>query len=63
METTTEANKKEIIQLILADMRNRKLLIGLEHAGLISEDFDTGLCYIILGKMGFDDRTDEPVYI
>ena len=63
MENTTHINKKEIIELLLADMRSRKLLIGLEKAGLSSEDFYTGLCYIILGKMGFDGKQDEAIYV
>ncbi len=60
---TVPFNKKELIELLLADMRSRKLLMGLEKAGLSSEDFYTGLCYIILGKMGFDGRKDEAIYI
>jgi len=62
METTTHINKKEIIQLLIADMRNRKLLIGLEKAGLTTEYFYTSLCYIILDKMGFDGKRDEVIY-
>lgn len=63
METTIHFNKRELIQLLVADMRNRKLLLGLEKAGLHAEGFDTCLCYIILGKIGFDAQKDEAIYI
>ncbi|WP_018343408.1 hypothetical protein [Cytophaga aurantiaca] len=47
METN---NKNEIITLILADMRSRKLLIGLEATGLCTDDFNTDLSELIFSK-------------
>lgn len=43
-------NKKEIITLILADMRSRKLIIGLEATGLCTDDFNTDLSELIFSK-------------
>ena len=43
-------NKKEIITLILADMRSRKLIIGLEESGLCTDDFNTDLSELIFSK-------------
>jgi len=52
METNNQsANKNEIITLILADMRNRKLLMGLEATGLSTDDFNTNLCDLIFSKI------------
>ena len=52
METHNhQTNKNEIITLILADMRNRKLLMGLEATGLSTDDFNTNLLDLIFSKM------------
>lgn len=52
METHShQTNKNEIITLILADMRNRKLLMGLEATGLSTDDFNTNLLDLIFSKM------------
>jgi hypothetical protein len=56
---TMMINRKEILTLLLADMRNRKLILGLEAAGLNPADFYTGLTDLILQKMGFDPNRDE----
>ncbi len=58
MENTTQ-NKQEIITLIGIDMRNRKLVMGLEQAGLHAENFYSDLTEIILRKMGFDETSDD----
>jgi len=58
METTMIA-RKEILLLLLADMRNRKLLSGLQAAGLDPEDFYTDLSDLILRKMGFEQYHQE----
>lgn len=44
--------KDEVIRLLLADMRNRKLLMGLESAGLSTDEFNTDLSELIFTKMG-----------
>jgi hypothetical protein len=44
--------KSELIKLILADMRNRKLIMGLDAIGLSSDDFNTNLSELIFEKMG-----------
>ena len=46
------AIKDEVITLILADMRNRKLIMGLELAGLSTDDYNTNLSELIFSKMG-----------
>lgn len=52
METNNHSHSKnEIITLILADLRNRKLLMGLEAAGLSTDDFHTNLSELIFSKM------------
>ena len=58
METNTKLQQQEIISLLLADMRNRKLIIGLERIGLRSDDFYTDLSECILRRMGFPAMTD-----
>ena len=63
METIQHTNKQEILALILADMRNRKLIMGLEATGLRSEDFYTDLADLILSKTGFPDTSDEELFI
>ena len=50
MEPTT-INRNEIITLILADMRSRKLIMGLEAVGLATDDFNTNLAELIFSKM------------
>lgn len=44
-----------IIALIKAEMKNRKLLLGLDNAGVQTEDFHTDLGLIILKLIGFRD--------
>jgi hypothetical protein len=58
MQTTTP-NKTELITLISADMRNRKLILGLEQAGLRAEEYYCDLTEFILGKAGFESVADE----
>jgi len=53
METNIEPNtKKEVITLILADMRNRKLVMGLDAVGLSTDEFNSNLTELIFEKMG-----------
>jgi hypothetical protein len=48
METNnTNAVKAEIITLLLADMRSRRLLMGLESTGLATDDFNSNLADLI----------------
>lgn len=56
---TAEQKKREIISLIVVDMRNRKLIIGLEQAGLNAERFYSELTEIILHRMGFEEISDD----
>ena len=56
---TTTTNKAEILTLIAADMRNRKLIMGLEQAGLGAEAYYCDLTELILTKIGFGTVTDE----
>jgi len=53
--------KELILTLIKADMRNVKLIQGLEHAGALVEHFYSDLSVVILKLIGFEDaeRTDE----
>jgi hypothetical protein len=56
MEINNQSNKSEIITLLLADMRNRKLIMGLEATGLATDDFNTNLSYLIFSKMEIDKQ-------
>jgi len=58
MEITT-INRKEIIILLLADMRNSRLIMGLRSVGLDTDNFYTNLTDLILQKMGFNNYTDK----
>ena len=52
METNnTNAVKAEIITLLLADMRSRRLLMGLESTGLATDDFNSNLASLIFTKL------------
>lgn len=53
--------KEFILSLIKADMRNIKLISGLDKAGALVEHFYTDLSMVILKLIGFEDaeRTDE----
>lgn len=63
METNNyPSNKEEIIQLILADMRNRKLLMGLESAGLPTDDFTTNLSELIFSKIGIPEQHETHIF-
>jgi len=62
METTTDSNKNDILILIIADLRNRKLIMGLEAAGLYSDNFYTSLADVIFAKIGFPDVQDEELF-
>ena len=50
--------KEEVIRLILADMRNRKLIMGLDAAGLSTDEFDTDLSELIFTKMGISEKDE-----
>ena len=58
---TSDLSQKELILfLIKADMKNQKLIKGLDNAGALVEDFYTDLGTIILKLVGFEnsDRDD-----
>ena len=53
MENNNRQNiKNEVITLILADMRNRKLVMGLDAVGLSTDEFNTNLSELIFEKIG-----------
>lgn len=52
-------NRTEILILLLADMRNRRLMLGLQQAGLHPDDFYSGLMDLILQKAGFENYYNE----
>ena len=56
--TNQPTTKEEVIRLILADMRNRKLVMGLEAAGLATDEFDTDLSELIFAKMGIAEKNE-----
>lgn len=56
--TNQSAIKEEVIRLMLADMRNRKLVMGLEAAGLSTDEFDTDLSELIFEKMGISGKNE-----
>jgi hypothetical protein len=55
---TMNVNRKEVIILLLADMRNSRLILGLQAVGLNTDNFYTNLTDLILQKMGFEDVAD-----
>jgi hypothetical protein len=56
MEKGRSNIKHEILTLILADMRNRKLLMGLDATGLSTDEFNTNLSELIFIKMGIEKQ-------
>lgn len=55
--------KELILSLIKADMRNNKLITGLDNAGALVEDFYTDLGTVILKLVGFGDaERDDDLY-
>ena len=60
MEPTT-INRNEIITLILADMRNRKLIMGLEALGLSTTDFNSNLAQLIFSKMEVSKQQEAQI--
>jgi hypothetical protein len=54
-------NQNLILTLIKSDLRNQKLIRGLDQAGVLAEDFYTDLATPILKLIGFEDseRNDE----
>jgi len=55
----TTLSKPEIISLIMADMRNRKLMLGMEQLGLAVENYYTNLYSIILTQLGYDISNEK----
>ena len=51
-----------IIALIKADMKNHKLIRGLDEAGALVEDFYLSLDGIIMDELGFSDEEQEEAY-
>jgi hypothetical protein len=63
METTATQNTDLILALIKAELRNYKLIIGLEQAGLVVDRFFTCLDRNIMALIGFEDyERDESLY-
>ena len=60
IQRTNLTQKELILILIKAEMRNVKLIYGLEQAGVLVEHFYADLSMVILNLMGFEekDRTD-----
>lgn len=59
MELNNSTHKGEIIILLLADMRNTRLILGLRSVGLNTDNFYTNLTDLILQKMGFENYEDK----
>lgn len=51
-------NEKLILTLIKSDIRNNKLVLGLNELGLLSDGYFTDLGYTIMNLMGFEERDD-----
>ncbi len=56
---TNKKHRKETIILLLADMRNYRLIEGLQSVGLNTEKFYTNFTDLVLEKMGFEDYADQ----
>ncbi|HLP13194.1 MAG TPA: hypothetical protein VK177_14755 [Flavobacteriales bacterium] len=57
--------KKEaqlITSLIIDDITNSMMISGLERIGLEAGDYHLSVSDIIFKLMGYDEKTDEPVY-
>lgn len=57
--------KKEaqlITALIIDDLTNSMLVHGLQRLGFDAGDYHLSVSDIIFKLMGYDDRSDEPVY-
>ncbi|WP_018342340.1 hypothetical protein [Cytophaga aurantiaca] len=52
MDTNQSNKKSELLALILADMRSRKLIMGLDEIGLSTDEFNTNLAELIFKKVG-----------
>ena len=61
MNKIASQNKELVLALIKADMRNMKLIMGLERTGFSVEYFPTDLSQEILRLVGFEDseRNDD----
>jgi hypothetical protein len=63
MKTSTQTSlKNEILSLILADMRNRKLLMALDDAGFSTDDYTTDLSVLIFSKMQITKQYETIIY-
>ncbi|ABG58454.1 hypothetical protein CHU_1179 [Cytophaga hutchinsonii ATCC 33406] len=62
METTMKYSKEEIILLLLADMKSRRLLIGLEATGLATDDFNSNLADLIFSKIDLPKQYEAQMY-
>jgi hypothetical protein len=51
--------KKLILDLIKADMKNTRLIIGLEQAGMVVDDFYTELDALIFQLMEFEEEEKD----
>jgi hypothetical protein len=63
MKTSTQTpNKNEILSLILADMRNRKLVMALDRVGFSTDDYNTDLSILIFSKMQIAKQYETIIY-
>lgn len=60
MKTKKEAHL--IISLIIDDITNTMLVIGLQRLGFDAGNYMLSVNAVIFKLMGYDDRHDEPVY-
>jgi hypothetical protein len=56
---TANHQKREVVTLLLADMRNTRLVHGLNAVGLKTDTFYTCLTDLILYRMGFSNHADD----
>lgn len=49
-----DAKKELVLTLIKAELRNTKLIKGIQDAGLVADGFYIELSFLILEQMGFD---------
>ena len=57
MEGRNQLNtRSEVMILISADLRNRKLIMGLDAIGLSTDEFNTDLSILIFAKMGISKQ-------
>jgi hypothetical protein len=62
-KSLTNSNTDLILSIIKADMRNYKLILGLDNAGVLAEDFFTDLGRSVMVLMDFEEEDrDDGLY-